>query len=112
MNTHEDYSIEKDGFSYIEITEHFSVDSSKTTDSGDAFILTPDGSHISVSWLVLEDDPYVETIYDESKQKDPFMTLGFVKPITTLEDLIFNFHAVLPLVKEEYEKIRKKKNVQ
>lgn len=96
-----EYIIEKDGFSYGEITQHISEDRLDPCVKGDAVIKTPDGTYIDVAWN-LSDEPYAEMPYEAKVSKTCFMYLGFIRPIRTIEDLEINFHSVLPFIKDRF----------
>ena len=92
---------ETDGFVYGAITDFLEPDSQEGCTYGDGFIQAPDGSRAGLVWAV-SDKPYISVITEPEGGRWGVYDVGFVKPINSLEDLIFNFKEVLPLLKEAY----------
>ncbi|MFJ7886477.1 3-deoxy-8-phosphooctulonate synthase [Lysinibacillus xylanilyticus] len=94
---------EADGFIYGDITDHFYFDTEEADGclSGDGFVQAPDGSRAGIVWE-LDKEPFVSVILEREEDRWGVYNVGFVKPIKTMDDLIFNFRTVLPLLKEAY----------
>ncbi|MBY6036999.1 3-deoxy-8-phosphooctulonate synthase [Fictibacillus nanhaiensis] len=94
---------ETDGFTYGEITDHFDFDEEEGCTFGDGFVQAPNGSRAGLIWDVSE-KPYLYTCIEPKDDRWGVYNVGFVKPIKTTEDLIFNFKSVLPMIKEAYDR--------
>ncbi|WCN38807.1 3-deoxy-8-phosphooctulonate synthase [Aneurinibacillus uraniidurans] len=94
---------ETDGYIYGEITDHFNFDyeEDESCTSGDGFVQAPDGSRAGIIWGV-EEEPYLSVCIESEEDRWGVYNVGFVKPIKTIDDLIFNFKTVLPLIKGAY----------
>jgi hypothetical protein len=90
------------GFTYGRITD-FLDNPDKGCTSGDGFVQAPDGSRAGLIWLVSKKKNI--RIYSKP-DKETWGTYGvyFEKPVKNLEDLIYNFRKVLPLLIEKYKK--------
>ena len=97
------FETETDGFIYGEITDHFDFDEEAGCTFGDGFVQAPNGSRAGLIWDVSE-KPYLYTCIEPEDERWGVYNVGFVKPIKTMEDLIFNFKSVLPLIKEAYDR--------
>lgn len=100
---------ETDGFIYGEITDHFNFDyeEEEHCTSGEGFVQAPDGSRAGIIWDI-EDEPYLSVCIEPEDDRWGVYNIGFVKPIKTLDDLIYNFITVLPLIKEACNKAKEK----
>ncbi|MFF2755811.1 3-deoxy-8-phosphooctulonate synthase [Psychrobacillus sp. NPDC058041] len=98
---------ETDGFIYGEITDHFNFEyeEGKFCTSGDGFVQAPDGNKAGIIWDV-EDEPYLSVCIEPEEDRWGVYNVGFVKPIQTMDDLIYNFKKVLPFIKEAYYKAK------
>jgi len=94
---------ELDGFIYGEITDHFyfDIEGADGCLSGDGFVQAPDGSRAGIVWE-LDKEPSVSIILEPEEDRWGVYNVGFVQPIKTMDDLIFNFRTVLPLIKDAY----------
>ncbi|WP_409292891.1 3-deoxy-8-phosphooctulonate synthase [Peribacillus sp. SCS-37] len=92
---------EIDGFIYGEISDHFDFDEEEGCTFGDGFVQAPNGSRAGLIWAVSE-KPYLSTCIEPEDGRWGVYNVGFVKPIKTIDDVIFNFKTVLPLIKEAY----------
>ncbi|MEH7298752.1 3-deoxy-8-phosphooctulonate synthase [Neobacillus drentensis] len=90
-----------DGFIYGEITDHFDFDEEEGCTFGDGFVQAPNGSRAGLIWDISE-KPYLNTCIEPEDDRWVVYNVGFVKPIKTMDDLIYNFKTVLPLIKEAY----------
>lgn len=101
---------ETDGFIYGEITDHFNFDYEEEAHctSGDGFVQAPDGSRAGIIWDI-EEKPYISVSIEPEEDRWGVYYIGFVKPIKTMDDLIFNFRRVLPLIKDAYNKAKSQK---
>lgn len=97
------FETETDGFIYGEITDHFDFDEEEGCTFGDGFVQAPDGSRAGLIWEVCE-KPYLYTRIEPEDNRWGVYNVGFIKPIKTKDDLIFNFKTVLPMIKEAYIK--------
>ncbi|MFJ5566234.1 3-deoxy-8-phosphooctulonate synthase [Lysinibacillus xylanilyticus] len=106
-SVYKDYEIIKEtfteGFYYGEITDHFFTENENDAGclSGDGFVQAPDGSRAGIIWEVVE-VPYLSICIEPEEDRWGVYNVGFVRPIKTLEDLIFNFRNLLPLLKKAY----------
>ena len=73
--------------------------------SGDAFVIAPDGSRAGLVWEV-GDDPLQEILAPDPERWGVY-AIWFPMPTRTIEDLVHNFHFVLPQLKEAYAHARK-----
>lgn len=101
---------ETDGFIYGEITDHFYFDCAEDDGctSGDGFVQAPDGSRAGIIWEI-EKEPSLSICIEPEEDRWGVYNIGFVKPIKTMDDLIFNFRTVLPLIKEAYHNAKLRK---
>jgi hypothetical protein len=99
---------ETDGFIYGEITDHFDFDEEEGCTFGDGYVQAPNGSRAGIIWGVSE-KPYLNICFEPDVKRWGVYNVGFVKPIKTMEDLIFNFKIVLPMIKEAYNKAERGK---
>ena len=93
---------ETDGFIYGEITDHFYFGNGGACISGDGFVQAPDGSRAGIIWG-LEKEPSISVCIEPEEGRWGVYEIGFIKPVKTMDDLIVNFKAVLPLIKEAYQ---------
>jgi len=94
---------EDDGFIYGTITDHFDFECEEddSCTSGYGFVQAPDGSRAGVIWEI-EKEPSLSICIEPEKDRWGVYNVSFVKPIKSMDDLIFNFRTVLPLIKEAY----------
>ena len=91
-----------DGWRYGAITAFEGVDKEE---AGDGFVIAPDGSRAGVVWST--DVPEFEVIMPPDTNRWGVYSVRFPKPVSSKQDLIDNFRAVLPLLKKQYESVRK-----
>jgi hypothetical protein len=94
---------ETEGWRYGAITAFEGI---TTQDAGDGFVITPDGSRAGLVWSV--DGPDFQVILPPDAGRWGVYAVRFPKPVSSKADLIENFRAVLPLLKKQYEIVRKK----
>ncbi|PAE42784.1 3-deoxy-8-phosphooctulonate synthase [Bacillus sp. 7884-1] len=95
---------EIDGFIYGEITDHFDFeDDEEGCTSGDGFVQAPNGTRAGIIWDVI-DEPYLSICIEPEKDRWGVYNVGFVRPIKTMDDLVYNFKTIFPLIKEAYNK--------
>ncbi|AND41480.1 hypothetical protein [Cytobacillus oceanisediminis] len=90
-----------DGFIYGEISDHFDFDEEVGCTFGDGFVQAPNGSRAGIIWEVSE-KPYISTCIEPERIRWGVYNVGFVKPIKTIDDLVYNFKTIYPLIKEAY----------
>lgn len=93
-----------DGWVYGAITE-FETDEPQT--EGDGFVVAPDGSRAGIAWATDTSEFYEISPPDEARWR--VYGVCFPRPVSSLDDLVFNFRAILPRLKERYETLRKPK---
>jgi len=92
-----------DGFIYGVLTDHFDFEceEDESCTSGDGFVQAPDGSRAGVI-REIEKEPSLSVCIEPEEDRWGVYNVGFVKPIKIMDDLLFNFRTVLPLIKEAY----------
>jgi hypothetical protein len=90
-----------DGWCFGAITEYANSDG---CDTGDAFVVAPDGSRAGLVWEVGEGEPAEICAPDNSRWG--VYAVSFPIPIRTSDDLIVCFRAILPKLQRIYERIR------
>jgi hypothetical protein len=93
---------EIEGFIYGEITDHFDFDEEVGCTFGDGFVQAPNGTRAGIIWEV-DENPYVSISIAPEKDRWGVYNVGFVRPIRTMDDLVYNFKTIFPLIKEAYE---------
>src|SRR5664280_2213515 len=83
---------ETEGWRYGAITGFEGVDKEE---AGDGFVIAPDGSRAGVVWGT--DAPEFEIVLPPDDSRWGVYSVRFPKPVSSKEDLIQNFRAVLPL---------------
>ena len=73
-------------------------------DSGDAFVIAPDGSRADLVWLVGTDP--MEEILPPDEQRWGVYAVSFPHPVRNASDLTSAFRAILPGLKEAYAQAR------
>lgn len=101
-----------EGFIYGEITDHLDFDTEEGCTFGDGFVQAPDGTRAGIIWE-LSDEPYLSICIEPEKNRWGVYNAGFVKPIKTVEDIVYNFKTIFPLIKKAYNngKLEKKQEV-
>jgi hypothetical protein len=93
-----------DGWCYGAITEFLEPDKPEGSDSGDGFVVAPDGSYCGLVWST--DCPW-EFEQIEGPRRDKFwgvFEVRFPKPVRSLADLVDDFRHVLPGLRESYKR--------
>jgi len=90
-----------DGWCFGAITEYAHADG---CESGDAFVVAPDGSRAGLVWDVGEGEPTEICAPDESRWG--VYQIWFPRPIRTTDDLVACFRAVLPQLQRIYERVQ------
>ena len=90
-----------DGWCFGAITEYASADG---CNSGDAFVVAPDGSRAGLVWEVGEGEP--SEILKPDDLRWGVYAICFPRAIRTTDDLVACFRAVLPRLQKIYEKVR------
>jgi len=92
---------ESDGWIYGAISD-FECESPQT--EGDGFVVAPDGTRAGIIWD-LDGPEFAECSPPDSKRWGVY-NVRFRRAVGGIEDLVYNFHAVLPLLKQRYRKIQ------
>lgn len=53
------------------------------------------------------EEPCLSTCIEPEKDRWGVYNVGFVRPIKTVDDLVYNFKTIYPLIKEVYNNARK-----
>lgn len=93
---------ETDGWYYGAISD-FECD--EPQDEGDGYVVAPDGSRAGIAWAT--DTPEFYEISPPDDSRWGVYGVCFPRPVASVEDLVYNFRAVLPKLKEQYESVRK-----
>ena len=93
-----------DGWLYGAITE---FESAKHQTEGDGFAVAPDGSRAGLVWATDTADFY--EILPPDKERWGVYGVRFIRPVSNLDDLIVNFRAILPKLRERFATIRKER---
>jgi hypothetical protein len=92
---------ETEGWRYGAIS---AFEDAQNEEEGDGFIIAPDGSRAGVAWAIDTPDFYMIMPPDEGRWG--VYGVCFPKTVSSRDDLIMNFRAVLPLFKRQYDLIR------
>lgn len=76
----------------------------ENADVGDAFVIAPDGSRAGLVWEIGEGE--FTTICKPEPDRWGVFAVWFPRPIVNVEDFIFNFRHVLPLLRQRFEEIK------
>ena len=71
---------------------------------GDGFVIAPDGSRAGIVWAT--DSPDFEEIMPPDDARWGVYGVRFPRPVTSINDLVFNFRAVLPALQERFHQVR------
>lgn len=85
------------GFSLGMIT-----DFAEGPDSGDAFVVAPDGSRAGLVWDVSEEAYFVEACPTDEDRWGVW-SVGLPHPMTTKENMRLNLRAILPRLKKKWD---------
>lgn len=91
---------ETDGWLYGAITD-FEVD--EPQHEGDGFVIAPDGSRAGIAWAT--DTAEFYEICSPSEGRWGVYGVRFPRPVAGLDDLVFNFRAVLPHLQKRYAEL-------
>jgi hypothetical protein len=68
--------------------------------SGDVCVIAPDGARVDVAWE--NDGPSIVELAGESPGRWGVFRVLFPIPVMCEQDLVRNFHEILPLLKQRY----------
>jgi len=71
---------------------------------GDGFVLAPDGSRAGIAWAT--DTPDFYEICAPSEGRWGVYGMCFERPVSCVEDLVFNFRAVLPKLQRKHASLQ------
>jgi len=91
-----------EGWCFGAITE---FEDSSGCESGDGFVVAPDGSRAGIVWEVGEGE--MEEIGPPEPDRWGVYAVWFPRATRTVDDLVFNFHHVLPALKRKYEEVKR-----
>ena len=91
-----------DGWVYGAIT---AFEGAEPQTEGDGYVVAPDGSRAGIVWATDTSDFYEIIPPDETRWG--VYGLRFPRPVTSRDDLVFNFRTILPTLKERFAKLRK-----
>jgi hypothetical protein len=89
-----------DGWIYGAITAFEGVEPQT---EGDGFVIAPDGSRAGIVWATDTSDFY--EIMPPDEKRWGVYGLCFPRPVTSLDDLVFDFRAILPKLKERFAQL-------
>lgn len=92
------------GWIYGAITQYEGV---TPHEEGDGYVIAPDGSRAGIAWATNTGDFY--EISGPEKERWGVYGVRFPRPVSSVEDLVFNFRHILPLLKERYALVRRTK---
>ena len=93
-----------DGWYYGAITEFLDPNG---CEEGDAYVVAPDGTRAGLVWEVGYEG--FDEVCAPSRDRWGVYAIGFVRPVKTIDDLVFNFRRILPDLKRKHEEIMRKK---
>lgn len=93
---------ETDGWVYGAITE---FETGEPQSEGDGFVVAPDGSRAGIAWAT--DTPEFYEILPPDQERWGVYGVCFPRPVASLADLVANFRAVLPKLKERYAQLQR-----
>jgi hypothetical protein len=91
-----------EGFQFGTISD---FEAERNPADGDAFVVAPDGSRAGLVWQ-RDPEPYVREIHPFEPERWGVWAVGFPYPMRTRADARRNLEAVLPLLKEQWERWR------
>lgn len=95
---------ETDGYIFGAITDFLEPDSEEGCTTGDGYVQAPDGSRAGLVWQIYPKGEKRFTVLAEPDEKRwGVYNIGFPKPIKTLNDLVYNFKQLLPLIKKQHD---------
>ena len=93
-----------DGWCFGTISDFLEPDAADGCHFGDGFLEAPNGSRAGIVWAT--DVVGVEEILPPESNHWGVWSVGFERPVQDLEDLLYNFRQVLPLLQEKYQRIQ------
>ena len=93
---------ETDGWTYGAISDY---EGGRHTE-GDGFVVAPDGARAGIAWAT--DTPDFYEISPPDDERWGVYGVRFPRPVSSIDDLVFNFRAVLPKLKERYAMLRER----
>jgi hypothetical protein len=93
---------ETDGWTYGAITDY---NTEEPETEGDGYVVAPDGSRAGIVWST--DSPEFYDIMPPDASRWGVYGVRFPRPVGSMEDLVFNFRAVLPKLKGKYNELKK-----
>jgi len=93
-----------DGWCFGAITEYAHPDG---CDSGDAFVVAPDGSRAGLVWDVGQGE--ISQISPPDAKRWGVYQVSFPKAVHSTQDLVKCFRAILPGLQKVYERVQKTK---
>ena len=90
-----------DGWCFGAITE---FDVADGCDSGDGYVVAPDGSRAGLVWDVGQEP--TQQILPPDDERWGVYAVWFPRVVTCVDDLVFNFRAVLPDLKAIYQRVK------
>jgi hypothetical protein len=91
---------ETDGWYYGAITDYLDSNGCK---SGDGYVIAPDGTRAGLVWTVGFDG--FKEICKPTPERWGVYSVGFVRPIKTTQDLVYNFKHLLPRLKRKHAEL-------
>jgi acyl carrier protein len=98
---------ETDGWVYGAIT---AFDTAEPQTEGDGYVIAPDGSRAGIVWANDTDDFY--EIMPPDHERWGVYGVCFPRPVSSLQDIIFDFRAVLPKLQERFARLKANRNQQ
>ncbi len=93
---------ETDGWFFGAITEFIDPDG---CESGDGFVVAPDGSRAGIVWEVGKQD--MQEILPPDEGRWGVYAVWFPRKVQTIDDLVFNFRHVLPDLQRKYVEVKR-----
>ena len=91
--------VSADGFTFGTITDF----ESEETNCGDAFVVAPDNTRAGLVWEIAA-KPFFEEIVEPTDERWGVYEVGFSGPMRTREDARRNLRAILPKLKDCWER--------
>ncbi len=95
-----------EGWCFGAISDFLAPDDCDGCLDGDGFVEAPDGSRAGLVWHVGHEGP-VE-VMPPSGERWGVYAVSFPRPIRSVQDLVDNFHAVLPVLQALYAQARRR----
>ena len=94
---------ETEGWLYGAISEY---DSTTPQTEGDGFVVAPDGSRAGIVWATDTESFY--EISPPTEGRWGVYGVCFPEPVSSVDDLVANFRAVLPSLQARFEKLKRR----